>query len=81
MSSSLKQSRILYMKANKRKTILDSKVDSLMAQLKQSSQYQQAILSESYADAAKMARLGGEREVLAQQLEQAEAAWMELLGD
>ncbi|MBN8791085.1 MAG: ATP-binding cassette domain-containing protein [Stenotrophomonas nitritireducens] len=35
----------------------------------------------NYADAAKMARLGGEREVLAQQLEQAEAAWMELLGD
>ena len=35
----------------------------------------------NYADAAKMARLGGERDVLAQQLEQAEAAWMELLGD
>jgi ATP-binding cassette subfamily F protein 3 len=35
----------------------------------------------NYADAAKMSRLGGEREVLAQQLEQAEAAWMELLGD
>ncbi|ALJ27511.1 ABC transporter ATP-binding protein [Stenotrophomonas acidaminiphila] len=33
----------------------------------------------NYADAAKMGRLGGEREVLAQQLEQAEAAWMELL--
>ncbi|MCD9086186.1 ABC-F family ATP-binding cassette domain-containing protein [Stenotrophomonas sp. SY1] len=35
----------------------------------------------NYADAAKMSRLGGEREVLAQQLEQAEATWMELLGD
>ncbi|MEA5668687.1 ATP-binding cassette domain-containing protein [Stenotrophomonas sp. MH1] len=35
----------------------------------------------NYADAAKMGKLGGEREVLAQQLEQAEAAWMELLGD
>ncbi|NCT88027.1 ATP-binding cassette domain-containing protein [Stenotrophomonas acidaminiphila] len=33
----------------------------------------------NYADAAKMGRLGSEREVLAQQLEQAEAAWMELL--
>ncbi|MBN8800416.1 MAG: ABC transporter ATP-binding protein [Lysobacteraceae bacterium SCN 69-123] len=33
----------------------------------------------NYADAAKMTRLGGERDVLAQQLEQAEAAWMELL--
>ncbi|SBV35513.1 Uncharacterized ABC transporter ATP-binding protein YheS [uncultured Stenotrophomonas sp.] len=33
----------------------------------------------NYADAAKMGRLGGERDVLAQQLEQAEAAWMELL--
>ncbi|MFZ6695797.1 ABC-F family ATP-binding cassette domain-containing protein [Stenotrophomonas acidaminiphila] len=33
----------------------------------------------NYADAAKMGRLGIEREVLAQQLEQAEAAWMELL--
>ncbi len=35
----------------------------------------------NYADAAKMTRLGGERDVLAQQLEQAEAAWMELLDD
>ncbi|MGB3872611.1 MAG: ATP-binding cassette domain-containing protein [Stenotrophomonas sp.] len=35
----------------------------------------------NYADAAKMTRLGGEREVLAQQLEQAEAAWMEMLED
>ena len=35
----------------------------------------------NYADAAKMGKLGSEREVLAQQLEQAEAAWMELLGD
>ena len=35
----------------------------------------------NYADAAKMGRLGGERDVLAQQLEQAEAAWMELLAD
>ena len=35
----------------------------------------------NYADAAKMGKVGGEREVLAQQLEQAEAAWMELLGD
>jgi ATP-binding cassette subfamily F protein 3 len=35
----------------------------------------------NYVDAAKMGKLGGEREVLAQQLEQAEAAWMELLGD
>ena len=33
----------------------------------------------NYADASKMAKLGSEREVLAQQLEQAEAAWMELL--
>ena len=33
----------------------------------------------NYADAAKMGRLGSEREVLAQQLEQAETAWMELL--
>ncbi len=33
----------------------------------------------NYADAARMGRLGSEREVLAQQLEQAEAAWMELL--
>ncbi|WHL19768.1 ABC-F family ATP-binding cassette domain-containing protein [Stenotrophomonas acidaminiphila] len=33
----------------------------------------------NYADAAKMGRLGSEREALAQQLEQAEAAWMELL--
>ena len=32
-----------------------------------------------YADAAKLGKLGGEREILAQQLEQAEAAWMELL--
>ena len=37
--------------------------------------------SANYADAAKMARLGGEREVLAQQLEQAEATWMEMLED
>ena len=35
----------------------------------------------NYADAAKMGKLGSEREVLAQQLEQAEATWMELLGD
>ncbi len=35
----------------------------------------------NYADATKMGRLGSEREVLAQQLEQAEAAWMELLAD
>jgi ATP-binding cassette subfamily F protein 3 len=35
----------------------------------------------NYADAAKMAKLGGEREVLAQQLEQAEATWMEMLED
>ena len=35
----------------------------------------------NYADAAKMTRLGGERDVLVQQLEQAEAAWMELLDD
>ena len=33
----------------------------------------------NYADAAKLGKLGAEREVLAQQLEQAEAAWMELL--
>jgi len=37
--------------------------------------------SGNYADAAKMAKLGSEREVLAQQLEQAEAAWMEMLED
>ena len=37
--------------------------------------------SGNYADAAKMAKLGGEREVLAQQLEQAEATWMEMLED
>ena len=37
--------------------------------------------SANYADAAKMAKLGSEREVLAQQLEQAEAAWMEMLED
>ncbi|MNM67979.1 putative ABC transporter ATP-binding protein YheS [compost metagenome] len=35
----------------------------------------------NYADSAKMTRLGGERDVLAQQLEQAEAAWMEMLED
>ncbi len=35
----------------------------------------------NYADATKMGRLGSEREVLAQQLEQAEAVWMELLSD
>ena len=35
----------------------------------------------NYADAAKMGKLGSERDVLAQQWEQAEAAWMELLGD
>ena len=35
----------------------------------------------NYADATKMGKLGGEREVLAQQLEQAEAAWMEMLED
>ena len=33
----------------------------------------------NYADAAKMARLGSERQVMAERLEQAEAAWMELL--
>ncbi|MEN5209475.1 ATP-binding cassette domain-containing protein [Stenotrophomonas terrae] len=37
--------------------------------------------SGNYADAAKMAKLGSEREVLAQQLEQAEATWMEMLED
>ncbi|WP_269791948.1 ATP-binding cassette domain-containing protein [Stenotrophomonas sp. Iso1] len=35
----------------------------------------------NYADSGKMTRLGGERDVLAQQLEQAEAAWMEMLED
>ncbi|WP_449467508.1 ABC-F family ATP-binding cassette domain-containing protein [Stenotrophomonas humi] len=35
----------------------------------------------NYADSAKMTRLGGERDVLAQQLEQAEALWMEMLED
>jgi len=35
----------------------------------------------NYADAAKMTKLGRERDVLVQQLEQAEAAWMELLDD
>ena len=33
----------------------------------------------NYADAAKMARLGSERQSLAEQLEQAESVWMELL--
>ncbi|MGH8055272.1 MAG: ABC-F family ATP-binding cassette domain-containing protein [Stenotrophomonas sp.] len=35
----------------------------------------------NYADSVKMAKLGSEREVLAQQLEQAEATWMEMLED